>query len=169
MRSRSNGVRSATSRAGVCTFHNTSNAGTLFALCMPAGGSVRPATRETVDEGLHYVKQDGQTVFKFAVRKTEEISRRILERNGLKPDDLDLFVSHQPNRRIIESAGEKLGLDPAKVIINIDHYGNTTAATIPLATRDALQSGKVKKGDLVVFAAVGAGYTVGANLWRWEM
>src|SRR5207249_2540244 len=101
------------------------------ALCMPAGGSLRPPTHETVDERLHYVKQDGPTVFKFAVRKTEEIARRILVRNGLKPSDLNLFVSHQANRRIILSASEKLGLDPAKVVINIERFGNTTAATIP--------------------------------------
>ena len=101
------------------------------ALCMPAGGSLRPPSHETVDQRLHYVKQDGQAVFKFAVRKTEEISRRLLERNGLTPHDIDLFVSHQANRRIIQSATEKLGLDPEKVIINIERFGNTTAATIP--------------------------------------
>ena len=84
-------------------------------LCMPAGGSLHPSSHETVDQRLHYVKQDGQTVFKFAVRKTEEIARRVLERNRLKPGDLDLFVSHQANRRIIMSAAEKLELDPAKV------------------------------------------------------
>jgi 3-oxoacyl-[acyl-carrier-protein] synthase III len=113
------------------------------------------------------VKQDGQTVFKFAVRKTEEISRRLLERNGLTPDDLDLFVSHQANRRIIQSATEKLGLDPAKVVINIERFGNTTAATIPLALNDAVNDGKLKKGDLVLLASVGAGFTVGTVLLRW--
>src|SRR4029079_14362580 len=110
---------------------------------------------------------DGQTVFKFAVRKTEEITRRVLERNGLQPGDLDLFVSHQANRRIIVSAGEKLGLDPSKVIINIERYGNTTAATIPLALGDAMCAGKLKKGNLVLLASVGAGFTVGAVLLRW--
>src|SRR5262249_7257338 len=103
------------------------------ALFMPAGGSLRPATHETVDARMHYVQQDGQTVIRFAVRKTEEIARRLLERNGLTSSDLDLFVSHQANRRIIQSATEKLGVDPRKVVINIEHYGNTTAATIPLA------------------------------------
>ena len=137
------------------------------ALCMPAGGSLRPPSHETVDQRLHYVKQDGQTVFKFAVRKTEEISRRVLERNGLTPDDLDLFVSHQANRRIIQSATEKLGLPPRKVIINIERFGNTTAATIPLALDDAMCSGRLKKGDLVLLASVGAGFTVGAVLVRW--
>jgi len=137
------------------------------ALCMPAGGSLRPASHETIDERLHFVKQDGQTVFKFAVRKTEEITRRILERNGLGPGDLDLFVSHQANRRIIQSATEKLGVAPEKVIINIERFGNTTAATIPLALNDAMCSGRLKKGNLVLLASVGAGFTVGAVLLRW--
>ena len=137
------------------------------ALCMPAGGSLKPASHATVDAREHYVKQDGQTVFKFAVRKTEEIARRILERNGLTPADLDLFVSHQANRRIIMSATEKLGVDPSKVIINIERFGNTTAATIPLALNDAVATGRLKKGDLVLLASVGAGFTVGTVLLRW--
>jgi 3-oxoacyl-[acyl-carrier-protein] synthase-3 len=137
------------------------------ALCMPAGGSLKPSSHDTVDQRLHYVKQDGQTVFKFAVRKTEEISKRLLERNGLTPADLDLFVSHQANRRIIQSATEKLGVDQTKVIINIERFGNTTAATIPLALNDAVCSGRLKKGDLVLLASVGAGFTVGAVLLRW--
>jgi 3-oxoacyl-[acyl-carrier-protein] synthase-3 len=137
------------------------------ALCMPAGGSRQPASHDSVDQRMHYVKQDGQSVFKFAVRKTEEIARRILERNGLGPGDVDLFVSHQANRRIIQSATEKLGLAPEKVIINIERFGNTTAATIPLALNDAVCSGKLKKGNLVLLASVGAGFTVGAVLLRW--
>jgi 3-oxoacyl-[acyl-carrier-protein] synthase-3 len=137
------------------------------ALYMPAGGSLRPPSHETVDQRLHYVKQEGQTVFKFAVRKTEEIARRILDRNGLTPADLNLFVSHQANRRIILSASEKLGLDPGKVVINIERFGNTTAATIPLALNDAVTSGRLNKGDLVLLASVGAGFTVGAVLLRW--
>ena len=116
------------------------------ALCMPAGGSLRPATHETVDQRLHYVKQDGPAVFKFAVRKTEEICRRVLERNGFDPCQLDLFVSHQANRRIIQSAAEKLGLPAEKVVINIERFGNTTAATIPLAMQDAVADGRLKKG-----------------------
>ena len=137
------------------------------ALCMPAGGSLQPASHETVDQRLHYVKQEGQTVFRFAVRKTEEISRRVLERNGLKPSDLDLFVSHQANRRIIQAAAEKLGVSSEKVIINIERFGNTTAATIPLALNDAVCSGRLRKGNLVLLASVGAGFTVGAVLVRW--
>ena len=137
------------------------------ALCMPAGGSLRPPSHETIDQGLHYVKQDGQAVFKFAVRKTEEIARRIMARNHISADDLDLFVSHQANRRIIMSASEKLGIDPSKVVINIERFGNTTAATIPLALNDAMNEGRLKKGDLVLLCSVGAGFTVGSVLLRW--
>jgi 3-oxoacyl-[acyl-carrier-protein] synthase-3 len=139
------------------------------ALCMPAGGSRLPASHETVDQRLHYVKQDGQAVFKFAVRKSEEICRRVLERNGLEASQLDLFVSHQANRRIITAAAERLGLPDEKVIINLDMYGNTTAATIPLALADAVRQNRLRKGDLVLLASVGAGFTVGAVLLRWSL
>lgn len=138
-------------------------------LKQPAGGSRMPASAETVAQRLHYVKQDGQQVFKYAVRKMEECSRALLERNGLSVDDIAVMIPHQANRRIITAAAERLGINCDRVVINIDQYGNTTGATIPLATRDALLSGRLKKGDLVLFAAVGAGYTVGANLWRWQM
>ena len=137
------------------------------ALCMPAGGSKMPASHETVDKRLHYVHQEGQTVFRFAVRKTEELCRRLLAKNGLTPGDIDLFVSHQANRRIIQSAAEKLGLDPSRVVINIEKYGNTTAATIPLALADALADGRLKAGDLVMLTSVGAGFTAGTVLLRW--
>jgi 3-oxoacyl-[acyl-carrier-protein] synthase-3 len=137
------------------------------ALCMPAGGSRLPASIETVEKRLHYIKQDGQTVFKFAVRKTEEIARRVLGRNGLEPADIDLFVSHQANRRIITAAAERLGLPDSKVIINLENYGNTTAATIPLALMDAVEQGRLRRGDLVLLASVGAGFTVGAVLLKW--
>ena len=154
-------------RGRILDFEHEIDGGGGPSLCMPAGGSLRPSSHETVEQRLHYVKQDGQTVFKFAVRKTEEIARRVLERNDLKPGDLDLFVSHQANRRIIMSAADKLELDPAKVVINIERFGNTTAATIPLALNDAVCSGRLKKGDLVLLASVGAGFTVGAVLVRW--
>ena len=137
------------------------------ALCLPAGGSLKPASHETVDQRLHYVRQNGQAVFKFAVRKTEEISRRILERNRIDASQLDLFVSHQANRRIVMSAAARLGLDERKVLVNIDRHGNTTGATIPLALGDAVADGRLKKGDLVLLASVGAGYTVGSVLLRW--
>jgi 3-oxoacyl-[acyl-carrier-protein] synthase III len=136
-------------------------------LKMPAGGSRLPSSHETVDQRLHYVHQDGGQVFKYAVRKMYESCNELLQRNGLSGKDVKLLVPHQANRRIITAAAERLGLPAEKVMINIDRYGNTTAATIPLATRDAIQQGRLKRGDLVVFAAVGAGYTVGASLWRW--
>jgi 3-oxoacyl-[acyl-carrier-protein] synthase-3 len=139
------------------------------ALCMPAGGSKLPASHETVDKRLHYVKQDGATVFKFAVKKTEEFCRRVLDRNHLTAADLDLFVSHQANRRIIAAAAERLGLPDEKVVINLEMYGNTTAATIPLALHDAMRQKRVKKGDLVLLTSVGAGFTVGAVLLRWSL
>ncbi len=136
-------------------------------LKMPAGGSRLPASSETVAQRLHYVHQDGQQVFKYAVRKMYEVCKGLLDRNGLSAKDVDIMIPHQANRRIISATAERLGLACDKVVINIDRYGNTTAGTIPLATRDAIESGRVKKGDLVLFAAVGAGYTVGASLWRW--
>jgi 3-oxoacyl-[acyl-carrier-protein] synthase-3 len=136
-------------------------------LKMPAGGSRLPASCETVTKRLHYVHQDGSQVFKYAVRKMYEASRDLLERNGLTANDIAVMIPHQANRRIITAAADRLGLSLDKVLINIDRYGNTTAGTIPLATRDAIQQGKLKKGDLVLMAAVGAGYTVGASLWRW--
>ncbi len=139
------------------------------ALCMPAGGSKMPASHDTVDNRLHYVKQEGATVFKFAVKNTEEIARRLLDRHGIDPSQIDLFVSHQANRRIIEAAAERLGLGPDKVIINLEMYGNTTAGTIPLALADARRQGRVKKGDLVLLCSVGAGFTVGAVLLRWSL
>jgi 3-oxoacyl-[acyl-carrier-protein] synthase-3 len=136
-------------------------------LKMPAGGSRMPATIQTVEDRMHYVHQDGQQVFKYAVKKMFEVSSALLTRNGLSPKDVDLMIPHQANRRIITATADRLGLACDKVIINIDKYGNTTAGTIPLATRDAIETGRLKKGDLVLFAAVGAGYTVGASLWRW--
>ena len=139
------------------------------ALCMPAGGSRMPASHETVEQRLHYVKQDGQAVFRFAVRKTEEIARRVLEKNGIAPSEIDLFVSHQANRRIITAAAERLGLPEQKVIINLEMYGNTTAGTIPLALADAVADGRLKRGDLVLLASVGAGFTVGSVLLRWGL
>jgi 3-oxoacyl-[acyl-carrier-protein] synthase-3 len=135
-------------------------------LKMPAGGSRMPASVETVQNRMHYVHQEGQQVFKYAVRKMYDLCSELLERNCLKLSDVDWLIPHQANKRIINAVAEKMGLTD-RVIINIEEFGNTTAATIPLATRTALESGRLKKGNLVLFAAVGAGYTAGANLWRW--
>jgi len=138
-------------------------------LYMPGGGSLHPATQETVDKRMHYVHQDGQAVFKFAVRKQAELCEKILTRNGLKGSDVDTFIPHQANRRIITATADRLGLKPENVIINIDRYGNTTAGTIPLAMQTAREEGKLKKGNLVLLASVGAGFTVGTTLLRWAI
>jgi 3-oxoacyl-[acyl-carrier-protein] synthase-3 len=152
---------------GIIDFEHMIDGGGGPALCMPAGGSRQPASHETVDQRLHYVKQDGQTVYKFAVRNTGEICERLLQRNQLTGDAVDLFVSHQANKRIIMSAAERIGMPEEKVVINIDRFGNTTAATIPLALNDAVNAGRLKKGDLVLLTSVGAGFTVGSVLLRW--
>jgi 3-oxoacyl-[acyl-carrier-protein] synthase-3 len=154
-------------RVGIIDFENYVDGSGGSALCMPAGGSRMPATKETVEKRLHFVKQEGQAVFKYAVRNFEDACRTLLDRNGLNPCQVDLFVPHQANSRIILSAAERLGLPREKVMINIERFGNTTAATIPLALNDAVEQGRIKRGDLVVLAAVGAGFTVGAVLLRW--
>jgi 3-oxoacyl-[acyl-carrier-protein] synthase-3 len=136
-------------------------------LYMPGGGSLHPASHETVDKKMHYIHQDGKNVFKYAVKKMAEMTERVLERNGLTGKDVDCFIAHQANRRIITATAERLGMPLDKVIINIDRFGNTTAGTIPLAMQTALEEKKVKKGDLVLLAAVGAGFTSGATLVRW--
>ena len=137
-------------------------------LCMPAGGSRRPATCETVEQRLHYVHQDGQQVYKYAVRKMSEVCVSLLERNGFTPEDVDVLLLHQANGRIVSAVAARLGIPPEKAVLIIDRYGNTTGATIPLATREAIEMGKLKKGDLALMAAVGAGLTAGAALWRWD-
>ena len=162
-------VSAATDNDAIIDFaHEIDGAGGP-SLCMPAGGSLHPASHDTVDRRQHYVKQDGQAVFKFAVKKTEEICARVLQRNNLTGADIDLFVSHQANRRIIMSAAERLGLPEEKVVINIEKYGNTTGGTIPLALADAVKDGRLKKGDLVLLASVGAGFTAGSVLLRWSI
>lgn len=137
-------------------------------LCMPAGGSAKPATRETVDARLHYVHQEGRQVYKYAVSKMYELCEAVLERNGYTAEDVDLLIPHQANKRIITAVADRMGLPDEKTVINIDRYGNTTGGTIPLATRDAINEGRLKKGDLVLMAAVGAGFTAGVSLWRWS-
>jgi 3-oxoacyl-[acyl-carrier-protein] synthase-3 len=134
---------------------------------MPGGGSLNPATHETVDQKMHFVHQDGQAVFKYAVRKMAEVCSRILERNNVQGSDIAAFIPHQANLRIIRATAERLSLPPESTVINIDRFGNTTAGTIPLAMETARQQGKLKKGDLVLLASVGAGFTVGATLLRW--
>ena len=138
-------------------------------LHLKGGGSLNPASHQTVDAKMHYIYQDGQAVYKFAVRKMAEATAKLLERNGITGADLGSFIPHQANKRIITSTADRLGMDPERVIINIDKYGNTSAGTIPLAMETAIEQGKLKKGDLVLLAAVGAGFTVGTALLRWEI
>ena len=133
------------------------------------GSGLNPSTHETVDKKMHYIYQDGQAVYKFAVRKMAEATARLLQRNGVTGADLGCFIPHQANKRIITSTADRLGMDPERVIINIEKYGNTSSGTIPLAMETAIEQGKLKKGDLVLMAAVGAGFTVGATLLRWEI
>ena len=146
--------------------HEVDGSGAEF-LYMPGGGSRNPSTHQTIDQKMHYVHQDGQQVFKFAVRKQTELCQKLLERNGLKGSDIDAFIPHQANLRIINATADRLGLRPESVVVNIERYGNTTAGTIPLAMNSAVEQGKLKKGSLVMLASVGAGFTVGATLLRW--
>ncbi len=138
-------------------------------LNMKAGGSAMPATHETVDKRLHYIYQDGKNVFKVAVVKMADVSAEIMERNGLTGADVDWLVPHQANLRIIDATAERMGISRDKVMINIDRYGNTTAATIPLCLSEWWQCGRLKKGQRVVLASFGAGYTWGANLLKWTV
>ena len=136
-------------------------------LFMPGGGSLNPASLQTVEKRMHYVHQEGAQVFKYAVRRMSELALQVLERNGFTSNDLALVVPHQANLRIIRAMQERLGVDDSKVLVNIDRFGNTTAATIPLALMDALEQKRLRKGDLVLLITVGAGYTTGAILMRW--
>jgi 3-oxoacyl-[acyl-carrier-protein] synthase-3 len=139
------------------------------ALCLKGGGSLNPSSHETVDKKMHYIYQDGPAVYKFAVRKMAEAAAKVLERNGVAGSELGCFIPHQANKRIITATADRLGMDPERVIINIEKYGNTSSGTIPLAMETAIEEGKLKKGDLVLLAAVGGGFTVGAALLRWEI
>jgi 3-oxoacyl-[acyl-carrier-protein] synthase-3 len=152
---------------GILDFeHDVDGSGGQF-LYMPGGGSLHPATAETVEKKMHYVHQEGSQVFKYAARRMAEMSTKLLERNGFTKDDLALLVPHQANLRIIRAAQERLGVDDSKVLVNIDRYANTTAGTIPLGLCDAVKQGRLQKGDLVLIVTVGAGYTTGGVLLRW--
>jgi 3-oxoacyl-[acyl-carrier-protein] synthase-3 len=153
---------------GLIDFHHEVDGSGGCYLHMPAGGSAMPPSRETVEKGLHYLKQDGAHVFKYASRKMADVSKMVIDRNHLTGEQIDLFVAHQANLRIIRAAQERMGLPDAKVVVNIHEYGNTTAATLPLALATALDEGRLKPGHRVLLAAVGAGFTVGATLLLWS-
>src|SRR6266852_4647633 len=152
---------------GILDFlHDVDGSGGAY-LYMPGGGSLHPSTHETIDKNMHVVHQEGSQVFKYAVRRMAELAACLLERNGFTSDDLALVVPHQANLRIIRAMQQRLGLEDSKVMVNIDKYGNTTGGTIPLGLRDAVDQGRLKMGDRVLLAAVGAGYTTGGLLLRW--
>jgi 3-oxoacyl-[acyl-carrier-protein] synthase III len=154
--------------SGLLAFSNEVDGSGAPFLQMPAGGSLHPPSHETIDKRMHYVKQEGQAVFKYAVRKMAEVSVVAVEKAGLRNEDIDLFIPHQANIRIIEAAQARLGLPDSKVIKNIATYGNTTAATIPLGMYTALEEKRLKKGDNLLMTAVGAGFTVGSAVLRWS-
>ena len=136
-------------------------------LTVPAGGSLNPASKATVDKGMHYVFQDGKTVFKFAVKNMAEVSKEILDKNDLTGKDVKLFIPHQANKRIIDAAADRCGLQSEQVLVNINKYGNTTAGTIPIALDDAVEEKMLNKGDIILFAAFGGGFTWGSMLIKW--
>jgi 3-oxoacyl-[acyl-carrier-protein] synthase-3 len=154
---------------GFIDFINEIDGAGGVSLNMPGGGSLNPASHETVEKKMHYIHQDGPAVYKFAVRKMADTTAALLNRNGVTGKDLGCFIPHQANKRIIESTADRLGMPADRVIINIEKYGNTSAGTIPLAMETAVEEGKLKKGDLVLLAAVGAGFSVGTILMRWEI
>ncbi|MBN1272000.1 MAG: ketoacyl-ACP synthase III [Candidatus Aminicenantes bacterium] len=138
-------------------------------LYMPGGGSLHPATHETVDKKMHYIHQQGRRVFKFAVTEMANISREIMKKNNITSDQVKLYVPHQANMRIIKACQANLGFTDDQIIINIQKYGNTTSATIPLCLYEASQEGRIKKGDYLVLASFGAGFTWGSILLQWEI
>jgi len=153
---------------GLVDFEHEIDGSGGLSLYMPGGGSLHPSTAETVAAKMHFVHQEGGAVFKVAVRKMAELSETLLTRNGLTAADVDLFIPHQANKRIILATAERLGMPEDKIVINIGEYGNTTAGTIPLAMHTALEEGRLKPGMAVLLASFGGGYTVGATLLRWE-
>ena len=137
-------------------------------LTVPAGGSLNPASKDTVNKRMHYVYQDGKTVFKFAVKNMADVSKQILDNNNLTGEDIKLFIPHQANKRIIDAAAERCGLRDDQVLVNINKYGNTTAGTIPIALDDAVEEKMLEKGDILLFAAFGGGFTWGSMLVKWD-
>jgi len=146
---------------------HTDGSGSKY-LTVQAGGSLHPASRDTVDKKMHYLYQDGKTVYKFAVKKMADVSKKILDKNHITGDNIKLFIPHQANQRIIEATAKRCGIDSKKVLININKYGNTTAGTIPIALDEAVETNRLDKGDLLLLAAFGGGFTWGSMLIRWS-
>ncbi|OGB69709.1 MAG: 3-oxoacyl-ACP synthase [Caldithrix sp. RBG_13_44_9] len=159
--------RTRQAETGIIDYILRSNGSGQHYLYMKGGGSLHPATHETVDKKMHYIYQDGRTVFKFAVTGMADITEEIVKKNNISSDDIKLFIPHQANLRIIDAAAQRVKLAPEKVLINIEKYGNTTAATIPLGLSETYYEGKLNKGDIIILAAFGAGFTWGSMLIRW--
>jgi 3-oxoacyl-[acyl-carrier-protein] synthase III len=153
---------------GFLDFHHQVDGSGRNDLLMPAGGSLLPSSAATVAARQHFLKQNGRVVFKFAVSQMVESVQTVLDRNGLTPSDVAMIIPHQANQRILDAAAERLGVPHERVASVLARYGNTTAATLPLALDAVLAEGKIRRGDLVVFTAVGAGFTTGATLMRWS-
>jgi 3-oxoacyl-[acyl-carrier-protein] synthase-3 len=153
---------------GILDFHHRVDGSGRSDLLMPAGGSLRPASHDTVGRREHFLRQNGRAVFKFAVSQMAEPVRVLLERNGLTPADVAMVVPHQANQRILDATADRLGIPHDRMASVVARYGNTTAATLPLALEDAVLAGRIRRGDIVVLVAVGAGFTVGATLVRWQ-
>jgi len=153
---------------GLLDFHHRVDGSGRDDLLMPAGGCLRPASHKTVEAREHYLRQNGKVVFKFAVSQMADTITTLLERHQLSPSDIAMVIPHQANQRILDATAERLDLPPGRMASVIGRYGNTTAATLPLALEDMVLAGRITRGDLVVFVAVGAGFTVGASLVRWQ-
>lgn len=160
-------LESSDNQAGIIdSILHTDGSGSKY-LNVPAGGSAHPASKDTVDKRMHFVHQDGKTIFKFAVKNMADVSKQILDQNNLTGEDLKLFIPHQANRRIIDAAAKRCGLAENKVLINIHKYGNTTAGTIPIALDEAVETGRLENGDMLLLAAFGGGFTWGSMLISW--
>ena len=136
-------------------------------ITMEGGGSMHPASEETLAKGMHFIRMRGNETFKIAVRSLEDVSREVLTAAGLTPNDVSWFIPHQANQRIISAVGERLGIPPERCYVNIDRYGNTSAASIPIALDEAVRAGKIQRGDIILMAAFGAGLTWAASAVRW--
>jgi len=152
---------------GILSTHLFSDGSYGELLYMPGGGSARPASEETLEKREHYLRMDGNKVFKIAVKSLEEAAQTALKHNGLSGDAVDLLISHQANSRIIEAIGKRLNLAPEKLFMNIDRYGNTSSASVPIAMDEANRQNKIKENNLILLDAFGAGFTWGAALLRW--
>jgi len=138
-------------------------------LFMEAGGSLHPATHKTVEKKMHYLSQDGKTIFKYAVTEMTNVSKKLMEKNNITHENIKLLIPHQANKRIIDSVAKKLNLNEDQVVINIEKYGNTTAGTIPIAMSEAYQENRINKGDQLLISAFGTGFSWGSLLFKWAI